>query len=270
MHKIPNPRLPAVEATALKAYQMLVDKETNFARKVAEAKRQFALKNTKTNSAFTTIKRVLTDMCGGTRRCMYCEDSAADEVEHFKPKDLYPEAVFSWANYLYACGPCNGPKNNIFSIINRNRNNSLINAMRNPKAAVLPPPRGKPALIDPRHENPLDFLWLDLKDTFEFTPIGVPGTIAHLRAEFTLATLRLNDRDYLVEARRNAFGGYRARLKEYIHSRDRGEKKPRLKLLKDGIKRSPHPTVWAEMIRQYTYHADLLDLFTAAPEALGF
>jgi hypothetical protein len=35
-----------------------------------------------------------------------------DEAEHINPKDLYLERVFDWANYLYACGPCNGPKSN--------------------------------------------------------------------------------------------------------------------------------------------------------------
>ena len=48
---------------------------------------------------------------------MYCEDSVADEVEHFRPKDLYPDVVFAWRNYLYACGQCNGGKNNRFSIV---------------------------------------------------------------------------------------------------------------------------------------------------------
>ena len=33
-------------------------------------------------------------MCAGAKRCMYCEDSAADEVEHHLPKNLYPEFVF--------------------------------------------------------------------------------------------------------------------------------------------------------------------------------
>jgi len=45
------------------------------------------------------------------------EDAPADEVEHHSPKDLYPELVFVWRNYLYACGPCNRRKNNHFSII---------------------------------------------------------------------------------------------------------------------------------------------------------
>ena len=54
----------------------------------------------------------LSAMCHGPRRCMYCEDSAADEVEHFRPTDLYPEFVFAWMNYLYACGPCNVRKKN--------------------------------------------------------------------------------------------------------------------------------------------------------------
>lgn len=44
-------------------------------------------------------------------------DSAADEVEHIAPKALFPERVFDWTNYIYACGPCNGPKSNRYSYV---------------------------------------------------------------------------------------------------------------------------------------------------------
>jgi hypothetical protein len=32
------------------------------------------------------------------------------EVEHYKPKSLYPESIFEWANLLPACRRCNGIK----------------------------------------------------------------------------------------------------------------------------------------------------------------
>ena len=52
---------------------------------------------------------------------MYCEDSVGDEVEHHRPKNLYPDHTFLWDNYLYACGPCNGPKNNRFAVFDVRR-----------------------------------------------------------------------------------------------------------------------------------------------------
>ncbi len=268
MIKVMNKRLPANENLELKQYQELINQEASYAKKVKRAKTEFELKNKKNNNTFKQIKSVLTEMCCGARRCMYCEDSVADEVEHFKPKDLYPEVVFSWSNYLYACGPCNSPKSSRFSILDKNL--ALIDVTRKANAAILPPPKGRVALIDPRHENPLDFLMLDLKNTFEFTPIDAPRTVNFNRADYTISTLHLNDRDYLIKARRNAFGGYCARLRDYIHSRDKGTNNLGLRLLREGIRHSPHPTVWAEMIRQRQHHANLLALFTAAPEALTF
>ena len=35
----------------------------------------------------------------------------------FGGEDFYPDLVFTWSNYLYACGPCNGGKNNKFPVI---------------------------------------------------------------------------------------------------------------------------------------------------------
>ena len=50
----------------------------------------------------------------GARRCGYCEDSDGDEIEHIKPRDLYPEKTFAWENYLLACGQCNRSKSSRF------------------------------------------------------------------------------------------------------------------------------------------------------------
>ena len=114
MLKMRNAQLPQTACNKLAEYQADVDAQSTYKAQVVRAKSRFSLRNRKTNVAFVAVRDKLTKMCSGARRCMYCEDSVADEVEHFKPKDLYPEVVFAWMNYLYACGPCNGPKNNQF------------------------------------------------------------------------------------------------------------------------------------------------------------
>ena len=42
--------------------------------------------------------------------CAYCEKRARGEVEHFRPKSRYPELVYSWSNWLFACHDCNHAK----------------------------------------------------------------------------------------------------------------------------------------------------------------
>ncbi len=119
MIRLPNIALKRIVATKLLEYQAEVNAVTSYKHRVAEGKRLFSLRNTASNSAFKVVRATLETMCSGARRCCYCEDSCADEVEHIRPKDLYPELVFAWENYLYACGPCNGPKQNKFHVFHR-------------------------------------------------------------------------------------------------------------------------------------------------------
>ncbi len=108
MLRVPDRSLPKPAAERLQEYQQEIDAVAAYADRVAAAKRKYS--NRKSNSTFQDVRRTLQAMCGIIRRCMYCEDSMADEIEHFRPKDLYPEAVFDWPNFLYTCGPCNGNK----------------------------------------------------------------------------------------------------------------------------------------------------------------
>ena len=269
MLKIRNGRLRRDVSATLAEYQDDIDRQPNYPLRVERAKRQFATRNRNTNATFNAVKAKLTGMCNDARRCMYCEDSVADEVEHFQPKDLYPELVFAWRNFLYACAPCNGPKNNRFGVMS-GLNDQVINVTRPRGAPIAPPQPGLVALINPLRENPLDFMMLDLQGTFEFTPLAAPGTGDRLRTEYTLEILRLNERDYLIEARENAFGGFRARLSEYVQRRRDGASVRELARLRRGIQRAPHPTIWAEMKRQHAYHPALAQLFRGAPEARRF
>ncbi|HEY4117586.1 MAG TPA: hypothetical protein VGM56_07015 [Byssovorax sp.] len=116
------------------------------------------------------------------------------------PKDLYPELAFAWANYLYACGPCNGPKSNKFAVLVAGE---VVPVVRAHGAPPTPPPGGRAALIDPRAEDPLALLFLDLKGELCFVPNpALPrASPDRARARYTIETLHLNDRVDLVSAR---------------------------------------------------------------------
>ncbi len=49
------------------------------------------------------------------KKCAFCESKPEEnggniEVEHFKPKSLYPEQAFAWENMLPVCRKCNNSK----------------------------------------------------------------------------------------------------------------------------------------------------------------
>ncbi len=93
----------------LRTRQSKIDAEADLA---ARAKKAGALWDSKKRSqagekAFVEIEWILVRMCNGPRRCMYCEDSEAWDIEHVKPKSKYPAVAFDWDNYLLACSTCN-------------------------------------------------------------------------------------------------------------------------------------------------------------------
>ena len=68
-------------------------------------------------------------------------------------------------------------------------------------------------------------------------------------------------------ARQNAFGGFRARLREYAQMREDGGAAEALAILRDDILMSPHLTVFAEMRHQRQNLPDIRALLLRAPEA---
>lgn len=250
----------------LKHYQSLVDQKSDFQQQVAEGKRLFSLYNKKSNPAFKVVRSTLAEMSRATVRCNYCEDSHANQVEHIYPKNYYPGKCFSWENYCNACGPCNQPKSDHFAVLETNTNLE-INLKDMPKGT--PPPSGKAILIDPRTENPLEYVILDTLDTFKFVPIHESATEKR-RAQYTIEILGLNSRSYLVRARKQAFYNFKARLYEYVNRKKGGASNQELKPLIDSLKSEHHQTVWHEMIRQRKLHPEIDDMLGQAHEALGW
>jgi len=266
MIQLPKLHISSAARKSLLQYQAEINREQDFSTKVATAKRIWPLRSR--SAPFREVKQRLTEMCSGANRCCYCEDSAADEVEHICPKDLFPEKTFVWENYLYACGPCNGPKNNRFAVLDP-ANQQLIEL--NAQNTQTSPPNAPPALINPREEDPLDFLFLDIADTFHFIELSDdPSSVAYKRAKYTIELLKLNKRDLLPKARKEAYGDYRARLREYVRSKANGIPQTQLNNMIEGIKSKQHPAVWAEMKRQHPHIPELKALFDQAPEALNW
>lgn len=269
MLQLPNLSLPETAQDKLDSWQNKINSIGDYAERVKKAKKSFARYNKSNNSTFREVRQVLTKMCCGCRRCGYCEDSVADEVEHIKPKDIYPEAVFLWENYLYACGTCNSPKNNKYAVFSYTTG-KLTEVSRKRGAVVIEPEAGDPVLIDPRTEDPLKFMEIDLRGTFWFSASHPPDSRNYQRANYTIEVLRLNDKDYLVEARKEAFKNYQARLEQYITQKQAGATPEELNYLISAIQRMSHPTVWREMQRQQHLMPDLKNLFDLAPEALSW
>lgn len=42
--------------------------------------------------------------------CAYCEESCRGEIEHFRPKSRFPQLVYDWSNWVFACHDCNHAK----------------------------------------------------------------------------------------------------------------------------------------------------------------
>ena len=203
-------------------------------------------------------------MCAGAQRCCWCEDSAGTDIEHIRPKSLYPERTFRWENYLLACAGCNRHKSSRFAVL---AGESVVDVSRRRGDPIVPPVRGAAALIDPRVEDPLDYLGLEIVDTFLFLACEGLGRTDEERTEYTIDLLDLN-REHLRAARREAYDAYRARLVEYRKERDSGAPAKALDRLASAIAASAHPTVWREMQRQHARIDDMTTLFGDVPEAL--
>ena len=266
MLRLEDPGVDAETKQGLERYQAEVERAGDYAAQVNRGAALFTCYNRPKNTVFVVVRRQLAIMCPGARRCGYCEDSAESEIDHFRPKALYPDRVFVWENYLPSCAPCNRKKGRRFAVL---KDGDLVCVGRRRGGPVERPVAGPPALIDPRVEEPMRILTLDLLGTFRFLPREDVSREDEIRANYTITVLQLN-RDVLTESRRRAYDDYRARLYEYHVHRADGSTESELMPLKEGLLTSAHPTVWREMQRQQARLGDLQRLFSEVPEALAW
>lgn len=269
MVRIENEPLSKATLDALARYQQEVSDKPDYAERIKEAKRIWPSR--RRNDPFKEVKAKLDAMCSGARRCMYCEDSLADEVEHILPKDVYPSQTFVWDNYLYACGPCNGPKSNRTAYFTPSMDLLKVSApTEEPDLSALQ------GLINPRAEDPSEHLSLLLKvgqasPDFcfvqpRFTEEQDP--VSYQRADYTIDILGLN-RPTMIKSRQRAYEDYQSRLYKYADLKRKGKPAKTLDKLRNRLLDKDHPFVWRQMQRQAEL-PELKALFDGAPEALSW
>ncbi|MEY4927958.1 MAG: hypothetical protein RI894_2394 [Bacteroidota bacterium] len=281
--------LSIVAEIRLTELQAQIDAIPDFTEKVSEAQR---LWTNKTGSdagkkTFHEVKGTLTEMCIAVKVCNYCEHNEATDIEHIAPKSFFPEFTFVWDNYLLACKTCNtGYKLDKCHVLDPDGNVHEI------KRGSGKPPYPTIAMINPRSENPTDFMLLNTA-TFIFEIIGT-DTIAKNKAAKTIEVLDLNNRDTLKEARKSlhhAFYDSMDRLSRIVKADSMVEIEDILRphedlikgatenidelkeKIKQGYKKyiqdKPHPSVWyAIKTIDSKVHPKWQKLFEIIPEAL--
>lgn len=213
MRKLKRIHLSRRTQTFLRKRTIKITAKTSLSEKVEEAKN---LWKAKSNKAFAEIKETLRKMASGLERCMYCEDSAGIDIEHFWPKGTYPDKAFLWENYLLACSICNS----------------------NFKRTQFPLKDGHPLLINPVEEEP--------RHHIGFSPsTGRYAELTDKGAE-SIRIYGLN-RNILAEGRRDAWRSTQIHIIYYSHYRDNGDLEASQRI-KEVICRFPHSSVFIELI----------------------
>lgn len=225
--------------------------------------------------------------------CCYCERNEGNDDEHIFPKSAYPERAFDWDNFLLACQNCNSNyKRNQFAVFDPPGSTNVV-VIAFDKNSTAPPPSDDAAFINPRTENPLDFLeavFLYNVGTCQLLPkhnLTAQSREWH-KADQTKEILGLN-RQTLPEARFRACQGFVLHLQKYAAicraadfaalesttnhcpSFDKTqpfeqEKQCVLASMKRYICTMSHPTVLKEMIRQRHIHPQFRALFEQLPD----
>jgi hypothetical protein len=269
------------------------DTATNFTAQVNRAAGTWKPKN----KHFTIIKDKLQSMTVAGR-CNYCECDRACDIEHIYPKSKFPQFAYTWTNYILSCSFCNSYlKIDKFAVFLPKGSAIKIDLKRNskPVADTDAPPSDDGVLINPRTENPRDFLRLNIiGQTFFYEPIDTDkNSRNYQRADYTRILLDLNQEN-LRKARESQASFYWNYLNKYIQAKNATnfedlqktidgdfpflDKKLDFKIeqirivenFKIEIQKAMYPTVWDELKRQKEYLPRTNELFKAAPEALAW
>jgi hypothetical protein len=253
--------LSSISQTVLLAVHNEVCSEPSFHAQVELAVKKWDSKGSSTQGklAFHEIKKLLQRMGNShdNPRCHYCETSVADEIEHVFPKTLFPEKCFQWDNYLYVCGPCNGPKNNKFAVFNSKGELVRVPSRPRPRKGqpptlYIPPPSGRPAIINPRLDDPVLWLKLDLWRG-EFIPVSEDKESEdYILSKYVIDELINLNRAPLPTTRKNVFKMLLTTVISYVAQPNLAQNH------ESTIVNNVHRVVWLEMKRQKVKPLDVL------------
>ncbi len=272
--------------------QQDVDTQPNQQAKVQRANNLWQNKHSGNGQeAFDEIRETLDSMHARSGVCQYCEWNEISPIEHFFPKKHFPEKAFVWENYLRICHNCNGSeyKHDKFAVF---LPDGIVFHLPITRGTYHVPPSSDHVLINPRTEDPAQFLNIDLATGSILQKLNATPREFE-KANYTRNLLGLNTRDVLLRGRKKAAQNYFSKLEKYVRvcavadflelnvaisnhfglsldvNKNFESEKERLKThLKNDILDDPFPFVWAEMKRQQNIRPNLQILFRLVPEAL--
>lgn len=119
-------------------------------------------------------------------KCAYCERHLGEDgdVDHFRPKSLYPWLAFEWVNLFYVCSQCNRSKSNNFPVSGRHAPFlATVDEIQLVESSLL---------VDPSLEHPGRFLL--------FLSSGhVTSRNNSKKGSVTIDTFQLNEQDLVYE-----------------------------------------------------------------------
>ena len=278
----------------LQKLQGKIDTLSSYKAQVKQAKVLWQNKK-KTNpqkSAFNRVEKELQNIAiGANNYCNYCEENVGTTIEHIYPRGLFPNKTFVWENYLWTCKECNGKhKVSQFQIFKNANSSEIIDLVKD--YSFVRPSNEDAVFINPRVENPLDYLQLNLESGLFESKENDTDSRAYKRAAYTLKTLQLNTRKNLVASRQKAYQNYQDLLQQYIDMQKSTSSEALIAIfpVSNNTKKAPwekqkdlanlefqamlfnqaHPTVWKEMQGQAESTLSLKNLFQQIPEALAW
>lgn len=115
-------------------------------------------------------------MTGPRQRCMYCGDSHGTDIDHYRPKALFPQYLFQWPNLILSCTECGRFKGSQFPLVG-----------------------GGPGVVNPTAEDPWEFLDFDPRTGNITARFNAAANEWEPRGVATVSVLQLDRREALSE-----------------------------------------------------------------------
>lgn len=147
------------------------------------------------------VKKTLRKMSQG--HCAYCQTynagGAWGDVEHYRPKSLFPTLAYEWDNYFYSCTICNNTKSDKWpaagSYVRPDTGDPSVRFVFDKDGGIEEVPGDEEAKIT------ITDLGLDRQGLAEGREILIRGALASVRATLEMQGLSLNQKRHLVRAR---------------------------------------------------------------------
>ena len=115
MRRIQRVILPKVAQSYLSKRQLAANEK----HKNGELNIERDWKSARQTKPLKAVVTTLQSMMGPRQRCMYCLDSHGADIEHFRPKAIYPKRMYQWPNLLLCCTECGRFKGNQFPMFGK-------------------------------------------------------------------------------------------------------------------------------------------------------